>query len=197
MRRSSADLPVRHTKSFDFLCTKTARGHLLLASGFLRSPAILVNVIFVAFGGHGDFPRAGNDHGKLGRGIVSGAGTLQLLDQLVQPLRNQAANDANNHAEHDDGHEDCDSKNVPSCLRRLSFRRAYRSCLGEDVARRQMRHEPGYRTRWILGGKLVHAVKQVGLRLSFSSTFALPNRLEWLCKFAFDALFFPLFSCFS
>ena len=98
MRRSSADLPVRHTKSFDFLCTKTAREHLLLASGFLRSPAILVNVIFVALGGDGDFPRAGNDHGKLGRGIVSGAGTLQLLDQLVQPLRNKAASKANNHA---------------------------------------------------------------------------------------------------
>ena len=116
MRRSSADLPVRHTNSLHFFCTKTARGHLLLASGFLRSPAILVNVIFVALRGHGDFPRACNDHGKLNRGIFSGMGTLQLLNQLVQPLHNKAASNANDHAEHEDGHENHNGENVPSRL---------------------------------------------------------------------------------
>ena len=89
---------------------------MLFASRFLRSPAILVNVIVFALRSQGDLPWAGNDHGKLARAVFNGMGTLQLLNQLVQPLRNKAASNANNHDENEDGHEDYDSKNVPSRL---------------------------------------------------------------------------------
>ncbi len=116
MRRSSADLPVGRTSSLHFLCTKTARGQVLFASSFLRSPAIIVNVIVFALRGQGDLTWAGNDHGKLARAVFSGMGTLQLLNQLVQPLRNKAASNANDHAEHEGGHKNHDGENVASRL---------------------------------------------------------------------------------
>ena len=89
---------------------------MFFASSFLRSPAILVNVIVFALRSQGDLTWAGNDHGELARAVFSGMGTLQLLNQLVQPLRNKAASNANDHAEHEDGHENHYGENVPSRL---------------------------------------------------------------------------------
>ena len=92
-------------------------------------------MIFVALRGHGDFPRAGNDHGNLDRAIFNGMGTLQLLNQLVQPLRNNAASNDNDHVEHEDGHKNHDGENVPSACDG-SPSGELTSSLSEEVPRR-------------------------------------------------------------